>query len=382
MSIIRVGVLRGGPSREYDVSLKSGKHILDMLNTEPLCRAYKGVDIFVDKESVWHIDGIPQTPEGAIKKVDVVFNTMRGNFGGDGKLQRILEAFSVPFVGTKSFGASISQNKGLAKEHFKKHGIKTPYYKELNLDIGDNLHPVATDLFRTFPMPVVVKPKGQGSSLGVSYASNIDELVKALDYARGFSPEILVEEYLTGKEIISGFIDDFRGQDLYHLFPVEVRKPLMSRPDEDMATLDVKPEDLSDEERALIGETISGAGVVGASGASTVGTDASDFMNKNIFDWTTKHSGHYEHDVPAKIGEKDKEAIKEAIGKIREILGLRHFATADFIVHPRRGVYLLEVNTYPGMHEHSPIYNSLDAGGIKRHEFLEHLIKLALGGEK
>lgn len=375
MSIIRVGVLRGGTSREYEVSIKSGKHILDMLKDEPLCRTYKGVDIFVDKEGVWHIDGIPQTPEGAIKKVDVIFNTMRGDYGGDGKLQRVLEAFSVPFVGTKSYGASLAQNKGLAKEHFKKNGIKTPYYKELNLDIGQNLHPVATDLFRTFPMPVVVKPKGQGSSLGVSYASNVDELVKALDYARGFSPEILVEEYLTGKEIISGFLDDFRGQDLYHLFPVEVRKPMMSRPEEDMATLDVKPEDLSIEEQELIG-----ADPVGRK--SGVGQYSTSPLDEKIFDWSTKHSGQYDHEVPAKISEADKQTIQDAVAKIREVLGLRHFATADFIVHPRRGVYLLEVNTYPGMHEHSPIYNSIEASGIKRHEFLEHLIKLALGGEK
>jgi D-alanine-D-alanine ligase-like ATP-grasp enzyme len=102
----------------------------------------------------------------------------------------------------------------------------------------------------------------------------------------------------------------------------------------------------------------------------------------SIFNWIAKHAGLYDHTAPANITKDEKKIIEDAVAKIRETLGLRHFATADFIVHPKRGVYLLEVNTDPSLHEHSPVYKSLDAGGIKHHEFLDHVLRLALQSKK
>ncbi|MBU3668893.1 MAG: hypothetical protein FGM57_02915, partial [Candidatus Taylorbacteria bacterium] len=342
MSQIRVGVLRGGVSNEYEMSLKVGQHILNMLNMEPLSKKYKGVDVLVDREGVWHIDGIPQTPELALRKVDVVFSALRGEYGEDGKLQQLLELFSKPFVGSKGYSAAMAQNKKIAKDHFKHHGIKTPYYKEFHLEHAENLDPLAHDLFRTFPMPVVVKPKGQGSSLGVSYASNVKELIEALNHARGFSNEIIVEEYLTGKEIISGFIDGFRGSDMYHLFPVEVQphgttlSHNLSETDADMATVHTKVDDLSPAEKEI-------AHVLNQSKPK-----------HKIFDWASKYSGAYHHNAPANLTQHEKDAILHAVKTIKHAFGLRHFATADFIVHPKRGVYLLEINAHPHLHEHSP----------------------------
>lgn len=366
MSIVKVGVLRGGPSQEYEVSLKTGQHILDMLNSEPLCRGYKGVDIFIDKKGIWHIDGMPQSQAAALQKVDVIFNATKGSFekdgvqnGGDGnggKLQRILETFSMPFVGTTSYGSAIALNKGLAKEHFKQHGIKTPYYKEFNVAHDENVEPIARDLFRSFPMPVVVKPRGLGSSLGVSYASNMIQLEEAIKHAREFSNDIIVEEYLTGREIISGFIDDFRGQEVYPIFPVEVR-PHVRRG--------------ADEEGGEGGQPLAGE----------MPRNEQNKVHKGIFDWSSKQAGTFDHHSPARLTESEKKQIEQAVTASRDALGLRHFATADFIVHPRRGVYLLEINAEPSLHEHAAIYRALEAGGIKKHELIEHLIKLALGGK-
>lgn len=376
MSIVKVGVLRGGPSQEYEVSLKNGQHILDMLNSEPLCRGYKGIDIFIDKRGIWHIDGAPQSQAAALQKVDVIFNATKGSFekdgvqnGGDGnggKLQRILETFSMPFVGTTSYGSAIALNKGLAKEHFKKHGIKTPYYKEFNVAHDENVEPIARDLFRSFPMPVVVKPRGLGSSLGVSYASNMIQLEEAIKHAREFSNDILVEEYLTGKEIISGFIDDFRGQEVYPIFPVEVKPHVRRGEDGKSEEGEAGSGNIGEAEKPLAGE---------------MPRNAQNKVHKGIFDWSSKQAGTYDHHSPAHLTESEKRQIEQAVLSGRNALGLRHFATADFIVHPRRGVYLLEINTEPSLHEHSAIYRALEAGGIKKHELIEHLIKLALGGK-
>ncbi len=418
MSLINVGVLRGGPTDEYDVSLKTGQHILNMLKAEPLSKVYKGVDVLIDKEGVWHVDGMPATPEQVLRTIDVVFNATKGNFDKGEPLHRVLESFAMPFVGTKGFAASIANNKPLSKKHFKDQGIKTPYSRELNLSQEQDLNPVAVDVFRSFPMPVIVKPVGKGSSLGVSFASNFQELIDALDHARGFSDEVLVEEYLTGKEIISGFIDDFRGQNIYHMFPVEVKphqetltskfdanaqggfdlfdgvRPSLSDIEADEKTAETSIEDLSPEEQEIARKIVAersegnaGAGLESDGESIPLFAPAQSRIiakkpKHSIFSWIAKHAGMYDHTSPANITADEKKIIQDAVAKIRESLGLRHFATADFIVHPKRGVYLLEVNTDPSMHEHSPVYKALDAGGIKHHEFLDHVLRLALQSKK
>jgi D-alanine-D-alanine ligase len=324
----KVGVLRGGPSQEYDISLTTGKHILSLLQKEPLCEEYEPVDIFVDRDSVWHIGGAPVSPEEAVSKVDVLFNAMHGSYGGDGRVQGILDSFAKPYTGTKALGSAMVLNKALAKEHFKNLGIKSPYYKELNIKLDEDVEPIAHNLFKSFPMPVIVKPRSSGSSLGISVAHNFGELIKALEHTRGFSEEIVVEEYLTGKEIISGFIEDFRGQELYNTIPVQVKH--------------------------------------------------TDGMGKH-FDWASKHSGIYNYEAPAMITDEEKGIIQNAVKSIKEHFNLRHYGTFDFLIHPKRGVYLLEVNTQPSLQEEATLFKSLSSVGVKAHEFLGHVLKLAMG---
>src|SRR3989344_1849272 len=90
-----VGVLRGGPSSEYDVSLKTGAAVL-----KNLPRHYRGVDILIDKNGYLHMNGLPVWPEKISRKVDVVFNALHGYYGEDGKIQKLLELFSVPYTGS------------------------------------------------------------------------------------------------------------------------------------------------------------------------------------------------------------------------------------------------------------------------------------------
>ena len=326
MSLLKVGVLRGGPSSEYDVSLKTGKHILDILKHPDMANVYQGIDVFIDKKGIWHVDGMPLEPYEALKRIDIVFNALHGEYGEDGKVQKLLEAFAVPFTGSRALASSMMANKKMAKDHFKANGIKTPYHKELLLDRTQDLEPLAHDLFRTFPMPVVVKPRGLGSSLGVSHASNFSELLSALDHARLFSKDVIIEEYITGKEIISGIVDDFRGADPYTLIPVEVKH--------------------------------------------------ADPKTK-ILDWATKQSGNVDYHAPANISDEEKQSIDRTLKILKESLGLSHLALADFIVSPKRGVYLLEVDTQPHIHEQAPLLRALAAAGIKEHELVAHLLRLA-----
>ena len=92
-SSLRVGVVRGGPSYEYDVSLKSGSAVLGALTGH-----YKMRDIFIDKAGQWHLDGAVKSPENILRHVDVIFNALHGKFGEDGCIQGVLEMLEIPYT--------------------------------------------------------------------------------------------------------------------------------------------------------------------------------------------------------------------------------------------------------------------------------------------
>lgn len=327
MSKTTIGILRGGPSSEYDISLKSGSHIMNHFRNPDfkLADRYSIKDVYVDKDGTWHIDGLPVSHHMIGSKVDVIFNLIHGEYGEDGKVQNILHNFSIPYIGSEAFPSFCTLNKSITKKLAKDSGIKTPLHKEIELKVGDDIDAISMEIFRNFPMPVVVKPAGLGSSLGITLARSFDELVLAINHALGFSKKIIIEEYISGKEAVSGFIDDFRGESVYILIPVEILKP-----------------------------------------------------ERKIHDWASKHSGIHELKSPGNFSEEEKKKIHEAVRLMRSVLGLKHFASMDFIVHPKRGVYLIEVDSVPALHEYSPIYKSLESSGTKVPDFLTHLVDLAL----
>lgn len=337
MALTKVGVLRGGSGAEseYELSMAMGSRVIEMLKRDPWNQEYQPVDILIDKKGAWHIGGFEVLPEQALRQTDVIFNALHGAYGGDGRIQHILDTFHKPFTGTKSFGTIMARDKKITRETLQKAGIKTPYAKDFHFEVGDAVEPIAKDLFKSFPMPVVVKPRNENASVGVSIATNFQELVEAIDHARLYSPDIIVEEYISGKEIISGFIDDFRGQEHYPMMPVEVHPHTEHTP--------------------------------------------GDKVKTRMFNYADKLSGNYHHQTPATLTEKEKAEIYNAVRKAKEHFNMRHIGTLDAIVHPRRGVYVLDVNTHPHFHENAPFLKSLMAVGSSEEELVAHLIKLALG---
>jgi len=319
MHRIKVAVLRGGPSNEYEVSLKTGKSVLKNLPDK-----YIPTDVLIDKKGNWHIDGIPTTPAKVFQGNDVIFNAMHGEYGEDGKIQQLLDGFNVKYTGSKALGSALGMNKILAKEIFIKNKIKTPVYKVVRK--GDDLSIISHDLFKSFPMPCIVKPHGSGSSVGVAIAKNVTELELALENAFKYSDNAIVEEFISGKEGTCGVIENFRKEKIYPLLPVEIVKPISS----------------------------------------------------GFFDYNAKYSGESKEICPGNFSEKEKRAMQEMAIKAHEVLGLRHYSRSDFIVHPKRGVYILEINTLPGLTEESLMPKSLKAIGCNLSTFLDHIITLAL----
>jgi len=317
---VRVAVLRGGPSSEYDVSLSSGETVL-----KNLPQKYEGVDVFISKEGVWHVGGFEKKPVDALKNVDVAFVALHGQYGEDGKVQRILEHIGIPFTGTKSLASAMAMNKHLTKSALKnlKDRIKFAAHKLFSREEIEKKG--AHQIFREITIPSVVKPSSAGSSVGVSIVKSFFDLESALQKALEHSDAVIIEEFIPGREATCGVVDEFRGQKHYALLPVEIIHP------------DLSP----------------------------------------FFDYDAKYSGKSLEICPANFDEATKQAIMEAAETIHRELGLRHYSRSDFIVHPKRGVYFLEANTLPGLTSESLLPKSLQAVGSSLPEFLDHVLRLA-----
>lgn len=321
---IRVGVLRGGPSAEYEISLKSGAAVLEALRSKYEDQ-YEVRDILIDSDGTWYENGRSFDHEDAHHHFDVAVNALHGTYGEDGKVQEILEHHNIPFTGSGSLASAVGMNKILTKQSLKHHGIKSPYWKEiLSKDVERDVGAAAHELFMTFLLPAVIKPAGSGSSVGVSIARNRDEIVTALREAAKYGHSILVEEFIPGIEATCGVIEGFRGQELYALPPVEIR------------------------------------------------------TTNPFFDYEAKYQGKSEEIVPASFAQSIKKEIEELAQKVHRALGLRHYSRTDFIIHPRRGIYVLETNTLPGLTNESLLPKSLRAVGSDLPELTHHLIRLAI----
>jgi D-alanine-D-alanine ligase len=185
----RVAVLMGGTSAEREVSLDSGRNVLEALLS-------RRVDAFA-------VDGIPALID-AIRagKVDRVFNILHGNKGGgeDGVLQGLCEALQVPYTGSNVLGSALAMDKIRTKQVWLSLGLPTPRYVRLASSGGnarDDVHAAAREL----GLPVIVKPSCEGSSVGVSRVMSDADLDTAVELAARYPGELLMEQMVVGDEL-------------------------------------------------------------------------------------------------------------------------------------------------------------------------------------
>ncbi|MDI9238815.1 D-alanine--D-alanine ligase [Lysobacter sp. LF1] len=180
----RVALLMGGTSAEREVSLDSGRNVLEALRS-------RGVDAVA-------IDGIPALLDAIrANSVDRVFNILHGNKGGgeDGVLQGLCEALGVPYTGSRVLGSALSMDKIRTKQVWLSMGLPTPRY--VRLAKGDDVHAAAREL----GLPVIVKPSSEGSSVGVSRVFNDADLEAAVELAARYPGELLMEQLVVGDEL-------------------------------------------------------------------------------------------------------------------------------------------------------------------------------------
>ncbi|MCF7835600.1 MAG: D-alanine--D-alanine ligase [Candidatus Marinimicrobia bacterium] len=319
--MIKVGVIRGGPSSEHDVSLKTGGEVLNHLPSD-----YRGSDVLLDKTGCWHLDGFQREVSQIFDSVDVVFNALHGEFGEDGKAQQIFESFNMPYTGSKIYSSSLAMKKHMARDLFSRAGIKTPKALFFTKDdmFGIDVVECASQVVNSISPLWVVKPSSAGSSVGIKICGSFGELMEAMENAFEYGDTVLVEEFIKGREATCGILEDFRGENTYALPVVEI----------------IPPDD-------------------------------------KFFDYEVKYNGATREICPASFNASVKREIEDIAKRAHEALGCCHYSRADFIVSPR-GVFLLEVNTLPGLTPESLFPKEAEAVGLPFDRLLDHIVRLAL----
>lgn len=317
-----VGVLRGGPSREHDVSLKTGAALIAHLPPE----RFTVRDLYIDRAGVWYDRGRAMSPMDVLRTIDVALIGLHGEYGEDGSVQKVLDHAGVPYAGSGSFGSYLAMHKAMAKKHAKDAGLMTP--RDVYIESLEDAERGVREAIRTFHQPVVVKPVAWGSSIGVSLEAGYAPVLRAVEqlFAQG-AQGVLVEERIRGVEATVGVVEGLRGDGLYLLPPVEIVPP----------------------------------------------------PNAGFFSHGAKYDGHTSEVCPGRFSRQSSEELMRQAEVAHTALGLRHYSRSDFIVS-ERGIYFLETNTLPGLTSDSLLPKSLSAVGVPFPDFVAHLVGLALNG--
>lgn len=294
----RIGVLMGGISREREISLKTGKAILKALSE-------KGY-------SVHPIDVGHDIAEVLVKeRIESAFLALHGRFGEDGTIQGMLELMGIPYTGSGVLASALAMDKVMTKKVFLCEKIPTPLF-----DVFER-EEVEKGLQReiSFPLPAVVKPAREGSTIGVSIVRKREELLAALQGAGEYDREILVEEFMKGKEITVGIL----GQ-----LPLPV--------------IEIVPK-------------------------------------SGFYDYHSKYTkGETQYIIPAQIAREKYLYAQEISLKAYRALGCEGCARVDLMTDEDGNPFVIDVNTMPGMTETSLLPQAASYAGIAFGDLAERIL--------
>jgi len=298
----KIGVLMGGLSSEREVSLASGNAILKALQD----KGYQPVAVDVGR------DVAEQVRKQAI---EAAFIALHGKFGEDGAVQGLLEVMGIPYTGSGILASALGMNKTVSKQVFRSSGLLVgPYEVVFRKDAAG-----IEAAIKMLGLPVVIKPHAEGSSVGVSLVYQSAEVRPAAELAFMYGDEILIEKFLTGKEVQVGILG----------------------------------------ERAL---------------------GAIEIVPKNAFyDYQSKYEhGMSEHFFPARIPTAVYERTLIAGLAAHRAIGCRAYSRVDFIIDESGSPFILEVNTLPGMTATSLLPEIARGVGISFPDLVEEILRLSL----
>ncbi len=245
--MIRVGVLRGGNLNGHGKSVAIGGRILDILNSSDLKDKYKAYDIYLDKNMNFHLNGVLISLEKLHHNIDVVFNALFAN--EDGKIQQLLHSWNLPHTSSDIFPTARLNNKFLYKEHVLRSGFNTPSHivvKKCEIADQDSWANVnSKQIWKLMPPPWVVTSVDNNIDLKI-ICNTYPNLVEVLHTSLARDNDLLIEERITGKELVFHTLENLRNQSQYKF-------PLIEKKNNDEY---VYPSSLNQEERNKLEKNI------------------------------------------------------------------------------------------------------------------------------
>ncbi len=305
MEKLCIAILMGGPSLEYDVSLKTGKMMAENLDKQK----YVVKKFLISRKGEWPISLEKlspggRSPFGRKNSFDLVMIAMHGEYGENGEVQKILEKAKIKFTGSDSRASRIGMDKILSAKMFRKAGLNVPE--------------------NTKKIPLVVKPVDRGSSMGVSIVRDKKELAMAIKKARTCSRNIMMQEFILGREFTCGVIE-IKG------------KPMALPPTE------IIPK------------------------------------NSSFFDFKAKYSvGGSDEITPPNLAANKIKTLQKIALKTHKAIGCRGLSRTDMIMDKYGKFYVLEINTLPGMTATSLLPQQARAVGISFPKLLDIIVAAAL----
>ena len=307
MKRIRIAVLSGGWSKERGVSINSGKAVLSALDKEKY--EIVSFDPKDDLNVLWQ----------QRHALDLVFNVLHGKYGEDGRMQGLLEVFGIPFVGSGVLSSAMTMNKRVTKEVYRSAGLRVPkdiiFKKDEAVSIGKIKDSLGT--------PIVIKPVSEGSSIGISIMENERDILAGIEKAFQFDREILLEEYISGREITCAVL----GRSHLETLPL----------------VEIVPKD-----------------------------------THQFFDFDAKYTAGETNEIcPAQIDSDLQNEASEMAQNAHVGLQCRDWSRTDMIIN-KDMIYMLETNTIPGMTETSLVPLAAKGNGWSLGQLLDRMIGTCL----
>ena len=356
MKSLSVCILFGGVSPEHEVSLRSAESVLNNIDESK----YNVFPVGITKEGKWILYGgkdysdlpsgrwltHPDNRQAAIspirgqglltfdgdcvvrQQIDVVFPVLHGENGEDGTIQGLLQLAGIPYVGPHVAASAVAMDKTLTKLVVDQAGITQAAWNLVRRsDMGSRMEGTLDALEAKFAYPMFVKPAGTGSSVGVSKATEREDLKKALLEAGKYDDKVLVEEFIRGREI----------------------------------------------EVAVMGNESPVASVCGEIDS---GADFYDYDAKYITDTSVSY-------IPARIPEDVAETVRDTAVKVYKAIGCQGLSRVDFFVTWQENrVVFNEINTIPGFTSISMYPKLFGASGVPYSQLIDKLLELALEASK
>lgn len=313
-SRVRVAVIVGGPSQEHEVSLASGKSVLEHLDKQK----YVVRPTLITKRGRWRIGSQHFNADDALKElqksVDVAFLALHGRFGEDGTIQSLLDIIRLPYTGSGAAASALAFDKHLSNLVFRAAGLSVPTWRVIKAAV-----PIPH-----FQVPVVVKPVKGGSSIDVSIVRGRSALRTALRKLIRRHGQVLVQQYVRGREVTCGVIEKM------------VRRPTALPPTK------IRP------------------------------------RTSELFDYNAKYSpGSSDVVTPAPLTERQTQQLQQLTLRAHKLLGCRGMSRSDFIFDGRR-FWILETNTIPGMTVTSLFPQEALAAGLSYSAMIDCIINAGL----